>query len=401
MRSRLAVIKVLGVLLALGGCRPVQPSAAPSPQATVSAVAPLAEQPQRVRMPEDLSDRVAEIREEFGVPGLGAAVFDAQGLSAIGVDGRRRFDVEGPLQTDDKFHLGSDTKAMTAFLVGRLVEQDVLSWDTSLGEVFRDSAGWMNSAYRGVTITQLLRHRAGVPSSLKGVLGLRVAVASAAEGDQRQVLARGLLALKPVQTPGAKYLYSNLGYILAGAVLEHLTHKHWEALMQAEVFAPLGMGSCGFGPTATASEPDGVWAHTFVDHRYEPTEIDNPPFFGPAATVHCSLGDWGKFGVAQFDRGETAVVSADTLDRLHTGVPRDAGEGAYALGWLITERPFQDGGRILTHDGSNTVNYASIVVVPERKVAMVVACNAGGKSAQMATVKLTLDLMGAYAARPR
>lgn len=343
-------------------------------------------------MPRDLNERIARLQETSGLPGLGAAVVDDQGLRAIGVVGRRRADVEGDVRREDAFHLGSETKAMTAFLVGRLVEQDVIEWDTSLGEVFADSATWMHEAYRGVTITQLLRHRGGVPSDLSAFKELDATVQLSAVGDQRQVLARGLMTQGPLHTPGSTYFYSNMGYIVAGAVLEHLTHKPWEALMRDEVFTPLGMGSCGFGPTAEADEPDGVWAHELDGSRYRPTDIDNPPYFGPAGTVHCSLEDWGKFAAAQFDRGPRAIVSAATLERLHAGVPIEGREDAYALGWTIVEGKMP-GDRLLTHDGSNMVNYASVFVAPEQRIAVLVVCNAGGTIAQQTVVQLATELL--------
>lgn len=43
------------------------------------------------------------------------------------------------------------------------------------------------------------------------------------------------------------FVYSNLGYMVAGAMAEKKTGKSWEALMQEKLFKPLGMTSAGFG----------------------------------------------------------------------------------------------------------------------------------------------------------
>lgn len=72
------------------------------------------------------------IRAASGVPGLAAAVVDRGGVVAVGAVGRRRIDEETALTVADNFHLGSDTKAMTAFLAARLVERGRIRWDLTL-----------------------------------------------------------------------------------------------------------------------------------------------------------------------------------------------------------------------------------------------------------------------------
>lgn len=323
-------------------------------------------------------------------------VVDAQGPVAAGASGRRRVDEAAPLQPGDVFHLGSDTKAMTAFLVGKLVDDGVLGWDHTMAEVFREHAGSMHPAFRAVTVEQLLRHRGGMPDNLEPS-DLGAVKADRAERGMRPEIARVVLSGEPAYEPGKAFAYSNVGYIVVGAVLETLTDKTWETLLQIEVFDPLGMTSCGFGPTATGSDPDGVWAHAAGEEgAYVPVSIDNPPFLGPAGTVHCSLADWGKFAAAQFDRSTDALVSERTLRRLHepTPVPDGRGKG-YALGWLVSD--FEHGqGVVLTHDGSNTVNYASIAVIPELQLAVMAACNAGDARAQQAVVQAVVGLLDAY-----
>src|SRR5690606_5180911 len=143
-----------------------------------------------------------------------------------------------------------------------------------------------------------------------------------------------------------------------GAALQELTGTSWEALMQRELFEPRGMTSCGFGPVATADAPDGTWAHLREGREvgsYQAVDIDNPLYLGPAGTVHCSLEDWGRFAQVMFDEGPGLETA--TRQHLRTAVADDQ---AYARGWMVSDA-FPLGEPIITHDGSNTVNYASIV----------------------------------------
>lgn len=392
--ARLITATLVGVL-GLAACKP---TIAPAPPGGPPASEPVAESSGPSsdrglqRTPDDLGPVVADVRRRAKVPGMAAAIIDGQGIVAIGVDGLRRADQEGALQTGDKFHLGSDTKAMTAFMVARLVERGVVDWDTTLGEAIPEAPAWMHESYQSVTLTQLLRHRAGVPANALMMPDIAAEVGAAPLDGQRLVLARRVLKQPPLHTPGSKYLYSNLGYIMAALLVESASKTPWETLMRQEVFDPLQMRSCGFGPTAQGVDTSQPWGHILEDAGYVPTEIDNPPFHGPASRVHCTLADWGRFAAAQFDRGETAAVSTDALDRLHAAVPFDDKPGGYALGWIVAKMPPFEG-PILTHDGSNTANYASVFVVPSLGVAVLAVCNAGGPAAQKATVELVLAVL--------
>jgi hypothetical protein len=110
--------------------------------------------------------------------------------------------------------------------------------------------------------------------------------------------------------------------------------------------------------------------------------VDNPEVMGPAGTVHYSLSDWAKFVGDQLrgDRGERALLRTESYKHLHT----PAFGGDYASGLLVTERPW-GGGTVLTHAGSNTMNYAVVWLAPKRDFAVLVCTNQGGDSASKGT----------------
>jgi CubicO group peptidase (beta-lactamase class C family) len=140
------------------------------------------------------------------------------------------------------------------------------------------------------------------------------------------------------------------------------------------VFKPLSMNEAGFGPPP-GDAPMGHMRN-FLG-RLQQVDIDNPPALGPAGTVHVTLEDWGRF-VRVFIDPDQSFLSKASLSRLVTPV-----SGAqYALGWGIMDAP--DAGRVLTHDGSNTVWYAHAVVVPERRIALLVVTNCAHAPAQEA-----------------
>ncbi len=323
-----------------------------------------------------LKDLLEPIQQKYNLPALAGAIVTSKNLVAIGVVGVRKRGTDIPVTINDKWHLGSDTKAMTATLIGALVEQNKLAWETTIDEIFPDQAKTMQLELRKVTLLQLLSHRSGLPANLFWNLIQKTESIQ----DQRQAVVKIASNSKLLSKPGSKFIYSNLGYVIAGAMAEKVTNTSWEDLMSKIIFGPLEMKSAGFGGTGTPGKIDQPWGH---GSNGKPVggngpAMDNPLVLGPAGTVHCSLQDWAKFVADQLrgERGEDALLKADTYKRLHS--PPFGGD--YALGWLVTQRKW-GGGTVLTHAGSNTMNYAVVWMAPVRNLAVLVCTNQGGDKA--------------------
>jgi CubicO group peptidase (beta-lactamase class C family) len=325
---------------------------------------------------KQISELLKRVQQEFDVPALAGAIITSEGLAAFGVAGVRKRGTEMNVTPNDLWHLGSNTKAMTATLVARLIEQGKLNWDTTLADVFPDSK--IHPDLQGVTILQLLSHRAGLPANLnlpdyRGDNGRR----------ERLRAVRQELAQPPENPPGSKYVYSNFGYIVAGAIVEKVTGKPWEKNMSEHVFVPLAMTSAGFGGTGTPGKVDQPWGHKDDGQPVAKNgpKVGNPPVMSPAGRGHCTIQDWSKY-VADFLRGmngRPALLPNDSYKKLST----PPFEGDYALGWIVTKRDWA-GGTALTHSGSNTMNYATVWIAPERGFAILACTNQGGDTAQAA-----------------
>ena len=112
---------------------------------------------------DDLADLLEPLREAQGLPALAAAVSREGEVVAAGAVGTRVLGMDLPVTLEDRFHIGSDTKAMTATLLGSLVEKGVLSWDSRWAKCWGRIDG-MNPALAEVTLSQLLSHSSGLPS---------------------------------------------------------------------------------------------------------------------------------------------------------------------------------------------------------------------------------------------
>jgi CubicO group peptidase (beta-lactamase class C family) len=250
-------------------------------------------------------------------------------------------------------------------MIAALVEKGKLSWDSNLGEVFRDLA--LPPDVRAITLLELLAHRSGLRANPEW---LRSA-GSDSLMDQRTAAVARLASVELLSSPGSKFSYSNWGYVIAAAMAEKATGMSYEDLMRTLLFEPLQMHSAGYGAAGTRDKVDEPWGHTAEGGA---SQADNPLVMAPAGGLHCSLEDWGKFIRDQLHgaEGRPALLKRESYSRLHSA----PFEENYALGWGVANRPW-GGGRVFTHAGSNTLNLAVVWMAPARDFAMLVVCNQG------------------------
>jgi len=330
-------------------------------------------------LPADPTAQMLEtIRLKHKFPALAAAVVVDGKLVATNAVGVRKRGGTEAVTVNDKFHLGSVTKSMTATVAAMLVEQGKITWTTTIGDSFSDLGDQLHADYRPVTLEQLLAHRGGAPGKAPGDLWRQAWNASGPPAAQRLEFVHGLLSRKPESEPGTKYTYSNQGYAIAGVMLEQATGKPWEELMRTLLFEPLDMDSAGFGAPATPGQVDQPWGHskgwlTGIKPVPPGPGADNPPVIGPAGTVHCSLPDLARYVMFHLtgEQGASQWLKAESFRKLHTSAGND-----YALGWIGLEREWA-GGRALMHNGSNTMFYVVVWMAPEKNCAVIVATNVG------------------------
>jgi CubicO group peptidase (beta-lactamase class C family) len=320
------------------------------------------------------------ITEKHSVPALAAAIVTGAGLERCGAVGVRKSGAAELVTVGDLWHLGSDTKAMTATLAGLLVEQGALAWDTRVADVLPELADTFHPDVKAVTVRQLLAHRGGVRKDLSWGA---ITAAGGGVTEQRLRAVREGLSVKPEAPCGTRTLYSNLGYVIVGAVIERKTGLMWEEALTERVFKPLGMTRAGFGGTGTPGQTDQPWGHlkAGVPTRSNGPDVDNPPVLGPAGRVHCTLQDWSLFVADQLRgaQGKDGLLKAATYRVLQS----PAAGGEFALGWIAVERPW-GGGMVLTHNGCNTMSYAVAWLAPKRDFAVLVCCNQGDDAAAKA-----------------
>ena len=334
---------------------------------------------------EDLSPLVAGIPATTGVPAIGVLLVEDGATRGIGFSGVRKAGTTAEVEVDDRWHLGSCTKSMTATLAATFVEEGAINWDSTIGEILGKELDILE-AYEEVTLGLLLANRSGItgdaPDSVYAGIEINEAVTDLKDRDlleQRAQYAEAVLNLPPSSAPDTAYEYSNAGFVVAGAMIEQVSGEPWEKLIEKRIFQPLEMTNSGFGNAAREDKrnPSQPWPHkNGMTPRDPGPGDDNPWVIGPAGTVHCSLHDIARY-IAMHAKRELGPIikKAETYEFLHTAVPDNRN---YARGWIVGRRAWTQGPAI-SHDGSNTMNYCSFWVAPERKAAVAAFTNCDDK----------------------
>jgi CubicO group peptidase (beta-lactamase class C family) len=210
-------------------------------------------------------------------------------------------------------NIGSVAKPFTAMAVMMLAEQGKLSYDDLIERHVAELAG----ATPGVTIRHLLTHTSGIPDV--GDLGI-----DRPRLREREVMDAVRIHRASFARPGARYRYSNTGYMILAMAVENASGQTFDAFLQNAIFEPLKMNSTR--PESGPRKPEEVKGHG-----------------GLASTVD-DLLKWD-----QALAGEN-LVRAKTFTEALAPAKVTEGVSTYGFGWNVAPR---DGDIYMWHTGNN------------------------------------------------
>lgn len=304
-----------------------------------------------------------------------------------------------PPNADTSFLICSLTKAMTASLVGIMVDEGKLNFTTQLRDVL--PAFQRDDAQANITVEDLLNHRTGLAPYDDYWFGW----------DNQAVLPRSqaipIISNVPTISPLRTELdYNNIAYEALGQVLEEVSGRTYRDLLHERIIKPLGLNR-----TFYAGDPlDENTAKSYValedGSSYEvPTwGTGKDTFIGSAGAVRSSVGDLLVLYKAFMEAANSQVAQsipdnpfkqAPQLLRSKIGLPSSSlCEYGYASGWYRAQLPAKlDFGATydapalgvgspsqlaLTHQGYLVGNVAYVMLLPESTTAVVVLGNSAG-----------------------
>ncbi len=331
-------------------------------------------------------------RDRLGVPAVVGAVTDTEAMLFIDTVGvRSRTQPQDMATIDDRWHVGSCGKSITAVLYACLVEDGLARWGTPVRDLFPDIAT-IDSGWDDPTIEDLLRCRAGVapnpPATSMRSLYKRVDPAL----DQRSEATAAVLARAP-RKPGS-FRYSNLGYVVAGAAIDRLAGMPYEDAMAQWVWRPLGITTAGIGaPPLVRGHRARFRLGPMLAGRGGPAlpggrkPDDNPALLTPAGRWHLSVADWARFHRV-FLNDDSALLSRSSIDRLLADPSQGSGV-SMSMGWAAGQ------GLEATHgmQGSNTLWAATALMDRKAGLTAMVVSNDGRTKVLTGSAHLAAQLL--------
>ena len=225
--------------------------------------------PQQVADVTELEAYLQDLTAAGDPPGLSVAVVQAGDLvysAAFGLaDGPNRI----PATPETVYHWWSMTKMATATAILQLHDQGQLNIDdevTNYLPFFEVDYPAPDSP--PITIRHLLNHTSGLPDTIPAMIGW---VHTADEVvDQTAFLQRELPNYRKLRfAPGSDNAYSNLGYMVLGAIIEVVSGETYEAYVTSHILQPLDMKQTAYVVTAEMGTQEAVGSHPLV-HLFTP-----------------------------------------------------------------------------------------------------------------------------------
>jgi len=282
---------------------------------------------------------LAEAAEVWGFQGAALVARDGEVLISKGY-GAANIANDVPNKPNTKFLLGSMTKQFTATAIMQLVEKGQVKLDDPITEYLPD---YPPETGNTITIHHLLSHTSGVPNHNRELISLM----QSGQPVTPEELMATFRDLPLDFAPGEKYSYSNCGYVVLGAIIEHVSGQSYDAYLQEHIFGPLGMSSTGVYPDF-AARPDFA-----TGYQQNPAGdlIPAQPFHisigFSAGSVSSTVEDLFRWDQALYTE---QILSRNSVEKMFTPNFDD-----YGYGWL-TQTAF---GRTAVGHGGGTPGFTS------------------------------------------
>jgi CubicO group peptidase (beta-lactamase class C family) len=284
-----------------------------------------------------------------------------------------------PMRVDTKMNLGSMNKMFTSVAIAQLVAQGKMAYTDTLAKLVPDYPN--QDVAKRITIHQLLTHSSGLGDYFTDVY----------EGMAKNKLRAvrdyfPLFADKPLLfEPGARFSYSNAGFMVLGAVVEKVSGQDYFSYVRDHIYAPAGMKdtdayemdhdtpNLAIGYTHGDGDPPGVWTNNLYLHVVKG---------GPAGGGFSTVGDLLRFASA-LEHG--TILDRTSVERItHKQITVE--EGAYGYGFDVESvRGHPSYGHNGGFDGIN----GSLTVIPDMQLAVAVLANRDPPTAErVATMAL-------------
>jgi CubicO group peptidase (beta-lactamase class C family) len=353
--------------------------------------APAQEDSIKLQTPDSLEtksihDQAEEIRLVRGVPGMAYAVFSKDSLFEFGVLGYRVFKSKDPIEKNDRFNIGTNTAAFTAYIAARLVDAGKIKWNTTVLKVYPEFEAKTKPVYKNTTFLDLLSSRSRVQAFMDMGDWFKIPDSKGDIVAKRRAFTYWMLQHKPDMENfnNQKIVFSLAGYVMAASMMEKVTGKTWEDLITEYIRKPLNISVRYSWPNRMdPTAPAGHWFQGGSFHSEDPdTWVKVHPVLFPGQGISISLPDYIKYMQANLSGlyGQKMHLSKNDFDFLFFGIQD------YSLGW---NNGSFNGQSFAFHEGLSLLFNCRTEILKEKDRCIIVMSNSGDKDGRGAVLDLT------------
>ncbi len=326
-----------------------------------------------ISVAQSKSEMIGELMEKYSeYEQFNGSVLVAENGKVIYKDGlglaNMEFDI--PNEPDTKHRLGSITKQFTAMLILQMVEDGKLELNKPISNYLPDYTG---PAADKVTIHHLLNHSSGIPSytSFPGFFE-KQSRDPYTPGEFVKTFSDSTLQF----TPGEKFSYNNSGYFLLGHIIEEVSGKSYEEMLEENIFEPLEMDNSGY------DHHDSIIKNRASGYERAGNGYRNAPYLDmsipyAAGSLYSTVEDLYLWDQALY---EEELLSEELKEQMFSTQIKD-GDSYYGYGWAISKMPIgttKDSIQTIAHGGGINGFNTLLIRIPKDKHLIVLLNNTGG-----------------------
>ena len=320
-------------------------------------------------------------------PGAGIVVVRDTQIVYMKGFGYADAEAKRPFTPETGFYIASTTKSFTGLAAALLDRKGAFKLDAPLNRYLPDLKLKSPLDADSITILSLLTHTHGITNG--GPVTIRLAYSGEYNGNAE--LLKFLETHEAAKT-GRDYNYGNIGYNVAALAMDEVTGKSWKDVLQAEVFAPLGMKRTSAYVSkfarADLATPYRLGLEGWMPVPYGKTDANMQSAGGLITTLR-DMGTWLEVHINNGRVDGKPVLPAAVFEEAHSALAvtdRPAGAGkqiGYGLGWNIV---VVGSDTMLVHGGGFPGFTTNMSFIPSRGIGVAIFANNGSLGGGIADI---------------
>lgn len=320
------------------------------------------------RFKDQLEPVIKQVMQSTDMPGFAIAVVENQKIVYSAGFGVKNLTTKEPISARSLFHMASITKPFVATSIVQLWEQGRIDLDAPVAK-YLSYFRLADDRYRNITIRQMLSHISGMPDVKDYEWDKPQYDDGALERYVRSLSTQSLIA-----EPGSKLQYSNMAFEVLGDVIAKVSGTSFETYVQRNILEPLGMNSSTL--LVKQADPQLLTSPHVANSSYDVEVSKVFPYnrmHSPSSTLYSNVLDMSRWAIANMNRGELEgkrILKSATYDLMW----KPPGEQFPQIGisWFLGKYREQP---VVSHSGGDTGFVSNLVILPEKKIAVVMMSN--------------------------